>query len=78
MKLWRFVLAMMLGRGFRFVLEGILAVRYGEQATEILKQNGAKIGFGLAAAIILALLVKLLLHRRQENAELEVQNESLS
>jgi membrane protein YqaA with SNARE-associated domain len=78
MKLWRFVLAMILGRGFRFVLEGILAVRYGEQATEILKQHSVKIGLGIAAAIILALLVKMLLNRRQENTELEVQNESLS
>lgn len=77
-KLWRFVLAMLLGRGFRFVLEGWLAVRYGEQATEILKQNGAKIGLGIATAIIVIFLVKLLLNRRQENTELEVQNESLS
>jgi membrane protein YqaA with SNARE-associated domain len=74
MKLWRFVLAMMLGRGFRFVLEGILAVRYGEQATEILKQHSVKIGLGIAAAIIMALLVKMLLNRRQENPDLEVQN----
>lgn len=78
MKLWRFVLAMVLGRGFRFVLEGLLAVRYGEQTTEILKQHSVKIGLGIAAAIILALLVKMLLNRRQESAELEVQNESLS
>lgn len=77
-QLWRFVLAMILGRGFRFVLEGWLAVRYGEQATEILKQNGAKIGLGVAAAIVLAFLIKLLLNRRQESTELEVQNESLS
>jgi membrane protein YqaA with SNARE-associated domain len=74
MKLWRFVVAMMLGRGFRFVLEGILAVRYGEQATEILKQHSVKIGLGIAAAIIMALLVKMLLNRRQENPDLEVQN----
>ncbi|MBS1807183.1 MAG: DedA family protein [Acidobacteria bacterium] len=77
-QLWRFVLAMVLGRGFRFVLEGWLAVRYGEQATEILKQNGVKIGLGVAAAIIVIFLVKLLLGRRQEDAELEVQNESVS
>ena len=78
MKLWRFVLAMLLGRGFRFVLEGILAVRYGEQATDLLKQHSIKIGLGIAAIILLALLVKMLLNRRQESTELEVQNESLS
>lgn len=74
MKLWRFVLAMILGRGFRFVLEGILAVRYGEQATEILKQHSVKIGLGIAAAILLAFLVKMLLNRRQQPSELEMQN----
>lgn len=78
MKLWRFVLAMVLGRGFRFVLEGILAVRYGEQATDILKQHSVKIGLGIAATILVALVVKMLLNRRQESTELEVQNESLS
>jgi membrane protein YqaA with SNARE-associated domain len=74
MKLWRFVLAMILGRGFRFVLEGILAVRYGEQATEILKQHSVKIGLGIAAAILLAFLVKMLLNRRQTPSDLEMQN----
>lgn len=75
---WRFVLAMVLGRGFRFVLEGVLAVRYGEHATEILKQHSVKIGLGVAAVIIAAFLVKMLLHRRQGNPDLEVQNESVS
>ncbi len=74
MKLWRFVLAMILGRGFRFILEGYLAVRYGEQATEILKQNGAKIGLGIAAAIIIICVVKILLNRRQPEAELSIEN----
>lgn len=74
MKLWRFVLAMILGRGFRFVLEGILAVRYGEQATEILKQHSVKIGLGIAAAILLAFFAKMLLNRRQPPPELEIQN----
>ncbi|HEX4951612.1 MAG TPA: VTT domain-containing protein [Blastocatellia bacterium] len=78
MKLWRFVLAMVLGRGFRFVLEGVLAVRYGEQATEILKQHSVKIGLGVAATIVIAFLVKLLLNRRQEEGDLEVRNESAS
>lgn len=74
MKLWRFVLAMILGRGFRFVLEGFLAVRYGEQATDILKQHSVKIGFGIGAAIILAFLIKVLLNRRHQTPELEIQN----
>lgn len=74
MKLWRFVLAMILGRGFRFILEGYLAIRYGEQATEILKHNGGKIGLGIAAAIIVICVVKMLLKRRQPAAELSIEN----
>lgn len=77
MKLWRFVVAMILGRGFRFILEGYLAVRYGDHATEILKQNGAKIGLGIAAAIIIALVVKMLMNRRQTTDELSSEEVSL-
>lgn len=72
MKLWRFVVAMILGRGFRFILEGYLAVRYGEQATEILKHNGGKIGLGIAAAILIIFIVKMLIDRKNTSRELEV------
>ncbi len=51
---WRtFVLALILGRGFRYTAEGILAVRYGDQAFDWLKQHPAEftlILFGLVAA----------------------------
>jgi membrane protein YqaA with SNARE-associated domain len=72
MKLWRFVLAMILGRGFRFILEGYLAVRYGEQATEILKHNGGKIGLGVVALILIIFVVKMLIDRKNTSRELEI------
>jgi membrane protein YqaA with SNARE-associated domain len=72
MKLWRFVLAMILGRGFRFILEGYLAVRYGEQATEILKHNGGKIGLGVAALVLIIFVVKMILDRKNTSRELEI------
>ena len=72
MKLWRFVVAMILGRGFRFILEGYLAVRYGEQATEILKHNGGKIGLGIAALILIIFVVKMMIDRKNTSRELEV------
>ena len=71
MKLWRFVLAMILGRGFRFILEGYLAVRYGEQATEILKHNGGKIGLGVAALVLIIFVVKMIVDRKNTSSELE-------
>ncbi|MCL4522836.1 MAG: VTT domain-containing protein [Acidobacteria bacterium] len=39
MKRSTFVLALVLGRGFRYIAEGILAVRYGDQTFEWLKHH---------------------------------------
>jgi membrane protein YqaA with SNARE-associated domain len=64
MQLWRFMLALIIGRGFRFALEGMAAVQYGDQAAQLLKQHYPKIGLGLAAAIIAVLLLNSLLKRR--------------
>lgn len=66
MQLWRFVAALVAGRGFRFLLEGWLAVKYGEQATDIFKHHYPKIGLGVAAAIIVIYLFNNLLRRRRE------------
>src|SRR5205807_1015419 len=52
MRLWRFIFALVVGRGFRFILEGLAAVHYGEQSAELFKQYYPKIGLGVAAAII--------------------------
>jgi len=51
--LWRVVIAITIGRAFRFFLEGYLAIRYGQQAKEILEQNYPTIGITLAVLIIL-------------------------
>ncbi|MFN0107476.1 MAG: YqaA family protein [Blastocatellia bacterium] len=66
MQLWRFVAALVAGRGFRFLLEGWLAVKYGEQATDIFKNHYPKIGLGIAAAILVIYLFNNLLRRRRE------------
>src|SRR6185369_13971705 len=42
----RFTIAVAAGRAFRFFLEGFLAVRYGEQAGELLKKNYPAVGLG--------------------------------
>jgi membrane protein YqaA with SNARE-associated domain len=49
----RFMLAIIAGRAFRFLLEGYLAVRFGEQAKEILARYYPWIGLGLAFAILI-------------------------
>jgi membrane protein YqaA with SNARE-associated domain len=71
MRLWRFIAAMVIGRGVRFALEGWMAVNYGEQAADIFKQHYPKIGLGVAAAIVIIFLLNNLLKRRHLNDELE-------
>ncbi len=71
MKLWRFITAMVLGRGVRFILEGWMAVSYGEQAMDIFKQHYPKIGLGIAAAIVIIFVFNSLFKRRHINDEFD-------
>lgn len=67
--LLRFMLAVVAGRAFRFLLEGYLAVRYGAQAKEILAKYYPWIGLGLVAAILLFVFVKRWIKRGAETVE---------
>ena len=60
---WRFALAVVIGRGIRYFGQGYLAVRYGERAAEIVKQNGAATGIVLAGLALLAVAAYLLVLR---------------
>ncbi len=66
--LLRFMLAIIAGRAFRFLLEGYFAVRYGAQAKEILAKYYPWIGLGVVAAILTFVIVKRLLSRNQDDA----------
>src|SRR5262249_12044355 len=61
--LLRFMLAIIAGRAFRFLLEGYFAVRYGAQAKEILAKYYPWIGLGLVAGLLLLVVLKRLLRR---------------
>ena len=67
--LLRFMLAIIVGRAFRFLLEGFFAVRYGAQAKEILARYYPLIGLGLAVVIILFVVVKRFIKRGADNLE---------
>ena len=56
--LLRFMLAIVVGRGFRFLLEGYFAVRYGAQAKEILAKYYPFIGIGLVVGIVVFVLLR--------------------
>ena len=52
MPILQFVSAIAVGRGFRYFGEGWLAVHYGEQAIELLEQNGRTVSLVLAGLVV--------------------------
>lgn len=62
----RFLAAILVGRGFRFFLEGYFAIRYGAQAKVILGKYYPWIGLGLAVVIIAVFLARLRWKRKVE------------
>jgi membrane protein YqaA with SNARE-associated domain len=75
--LTRFLSAIVVGRGFRFLLEGYFAIRYGAQAKVFLAKYYPWIGLGLAVMIIAGFLTRSLWKRRSDpsvEASLEAGN----
>ena len=64
--LTRFLVAIVVGRGFRFLLEGYFAIRYGAQAKVFLARYYPWIGLGLAVTIIAVFLARLRWKRKVE------------
>jgi membrane protein YqaA with SNARE-associated domain len=62
---WKFLLTVMIARSFRYYLEGILAVFYGELVLSFLKANGLTILLVAAGAVLIALLIYLTVKRRK-------------
>jgi len=63
---WRFGLAILLGRGIRYFGQGYLAVMYGEHALDFTKDHGAEIGIGLAVLALASGMGLILLRRRRQ------------
>lgn len=61
--LLRFMIAIVAGRAFRFLLEGYFAVKYGTEAKALLARYYPWIGLGVAIAVILFVLVRKLLKK---------------
>jgi membrane protein YqaA with SNARE-associated domain len=69
----KFVFAIAMGRGFRYFLEGYLAIRYGEKAIDYMHENYPHI----ALAIVLTLLSGLVIFyviRRLRNSHQEMKS----
>ena len=63
---WKFVVAILIGRGIRYFGEGYLAVRYGDHAYDLVKAHGAEVGIGLAVlAVVIGAAVVVIRRRRK-------------
>lgn len=69
LKTWRFITAIFIGRAIRFLVEGWLAIRFGEDAGRIIKQQGWKLLVATAVIVVLAVLVKRRLSRRASSLD---------
>jgi membrane protein DedA with SNARE-associated domain len=57
---WRFAMAIAIGRGIRYFGEGMLAVRYGDGALTFLHEHGRTISLGLVGVLAAAFIGYLL------------------
>jgi len=65
----RFAIAVGIGRGIRYFGQGYLAVLYGEQAAEFMREHGTELGIGLAVtALAIGAAVFFLRRRRHGSA----------
>ena len=58
-----FCAAVAVGRGVRYFGEGLLAVRYGDQAVELLRANGPLVSLVLAVLVVLGVGTYILMRR---------------
>jgi membrane protein YqaA with SNARE-associated domain len=64
--LLRFMIAIVVGRAFRFLLEGYFAVRYGAEAKVLLAKYYPWIGLAFAVAVVLFVIFRKALRREAE------------
>ena len=67
--LTRFMIAVTVGRAFRFLLEGYFAVRYGAEAKLVLAKYYPWIAVGLAVFILLVVALRTLFKRGKRSPE---------
>jgi membrane protein YqaA with SNARE-associated domain len=64
---WKFGAAIAIGRGIRYFGQGYLAVLYGEAAIELVRENSATVGVGLALlAVVVAVGYYFVKKRRRD------------
>jgi membrane protein YqaA with SNARE-associated domain len=74
LKTWRFITAIFIGRGLRFLIEGWLAIRFGEDAGRIIKEHGWKVLIAVVA--IVAMIIGLNFFRGRARRSIYIAPES--
>jgi membrane protein YqaA with SNARE-associated domain len=69
---WRFVATVMIARTLRYLIEGVLAIYYGEYVIVFLKEFGFAILIGVAGACVVGLTIYLFGSRRGRELQEEV------
>jgi undecaprenyl-diphosphatase len=67
----RFLIAILVGRGFRYFFEAAVAIRYGDRALAYIRANYTQVALALIAVIAICLVAYLLVNhlwRRQRTA----------
>ena len=62
---WQFATTIAVARGFRYLVVGALAGRYGDEAIAFIEANGRLVAFVIAGLLVLGLLFYLLWCRRR-------------
>lgn len=55
----RFTIAILIGRGARYLLEGLLALWYGERAIAYIREHGPAVALGVIAVVVVGFVVYL-------------------
>ncbi len=62
----RFTTAIAIGRGSRYFVEALLALRYGDRAIEFVRHNGATVSYAVLTLIAIAIAAYVLWTRTQK------------
>ena len=69
LKTWRFITAIFVGRAIRFLIEGWLAISFGEDAGRIIKQHGWKLLVAVGVIVVVAILIRRRVSRRPSDLD---------
>lgn len=73
LKTWRFIGAIFIGRAVRFLIEGWLAIRFGEDAGPIIRQHGWKVLVAVAGLAACSLVLSFFRARARRPKERSVE-----